>query len=88
MQDAARYYGTFKENERLAMFLRALDSLKRELAGRAIFILDPSQNPALGFFPNGPSLEAMKPPGEAKKMMEKQAASAPATAPAVNSRSK
>lgn len=65
VRDAARYYGTFKQNERLSMFLRSLDSLRKEMASRTVIILDSSQNPAVDFFQNGPSLENMKVPATA-----------------------
>jgi membrane protease subunit HflC len=77
-RDAARYYGTFHQNERLAMYLRALDSIKREIgSGRAVFVLDSSQNPALEFFHKSPSLEGMKVPQAAQDSMKQ-----PTTAPA------
>ena len=66
-RDAARYYETFKENERLAMYLRMLESLRKELSGRSMLILDSSWNPAMGYFQNRPSLDSIKLPDEAKK---------------------
>lgn len=61
VRDSARYYSAFQKNERLSMFLRSLDSLRKELKSRAIIILPSDYNPALNFFKNAPSLEAMKP---------------------------
>ncbi len=66
-RDAARYYETFRENERLAMYLRMLESLRRELSGRSMLILDSSWNPAMGYFQNRPSLDSVKLPDEAAK---------------------
>jgi membrane protease subunit HflC len=66
-RDAATYYKTFKENERLAMYLRMLESLRRELSGRSMLILDSSWNPAMGYFQNRPSLDSVKLPDEIKK---------------------
>jgi membrane protease subunit HflC len=70
---AARYYGMFSKNERLAMFLRSLDSLKTELASKAVILLDGSQIPAVRFFREGPSIEAMRPPAPDKKDSEQSA---------------
>jgi membrane protease subunit HflC len=69
-RDAARYYETFKENERLAMYLRMLESLRKELSGKSMLILDSSWNPAMGYFQNRPSLDSVKLPDEAKKAAE------------------
>jgi membrane protease subunit HflC len=66
-RDAATYYKTFKENERLAMYLRMLESLRKELSGRSMLILDSSWNPAMGYFENRPSLDSVKLPDEIKK---------------------
>lgn len=60
-RDAAKYYFTFSKNERLSMFLRSLDSLKAELKGRSVFIMNAQQNPAAAFFFQPPSLEAFGP---------------------------
>ncbi|MCD6304625.1 MAG: protease modulator HflC, partial [Planctomycetes bacterium] len=71
---AAEWYKQFQQNWQLAAFLRSLESLKKELTGRAIFLLDGSAIPAVKYFRSGPSLptdlpEAMKarlaPPGPA-----------------------
>lgn len=59
---AAEYYAMFNENPGLSMFLRSLESLKKELAGRTVMILDGSELPAVKFFREGPSLVEMKPP--------------------------
>jgi membrane protease subunit HflC len=66
-RDAARFYETFKENERLAMYLRMLESLRKELSSKSMLILDSSWNPAMGYFQNRPSLDSIKLPDEAKK---------------------
>jgi membrane protease subunit HflC len=76
-RDAARYYATFKENERLAMYLRMLESLRKELSGRSMLILDSAWNPAMGFFQNRPSLDAVKLPDEAAKAAETAAPTNP-----------
>jgi len=53
---AAESYKEFEADWRLAAFLRSLESLKTELQGRAVFLLDGSAVPAAGFFRDGPSL--------------------------------
>ena len=67
VRDAAKYYSAFSKNERLSMFLRALDSLKKELSSRSVIILDSSHNPALDFLYTRPSLEKMKVPDASQK---------------------
>jgi len=59
---AAKYYRRFAENERLGMFLRSLESLKTELASKAVILLDGSEVPGAVFFREGPSLERMELP--------------------------
>jgi len=59
---AAKYYKKFRKNERLAMFLRSLESLKTELASKTVILLDGSQIPAVKFFREGPSLDKIEPP--------------------------
>lgn len=54
---AAEYYAKFEENPRLSMFLRAMESLKKELSSKTVFLLDGSEIPAVKFFREGPSLE-------------------------------
>jgi len=61
-QAAAKYYRQYAKNERLGMFLRSLESLRKELASNATILLDGSQIPAVKFFREGPSLEAIRPP--------------------------
>jgi len=64
---AAKYYRHFARNERLGMFLRSLESLKKELASKAIILLDGSEIPAVKFIREGPSLDEMKlPAGQAE----------------------
>ena len=53
---AAAQYKKFQENWQLAAYLRMLESLKIELQGRSIIMLDPSTIPALDFFRKGPKL--------------------------------
>jgi membrane protease subunit HflC len=52
----AELYGAFRENPELSMFLRTLESLKAELAGRTVIMLDGSEIPGIQFFRQGPSL--------------------------------
>ncbi len=52
---SAQYYSMFNEEPQLSMFLRSLESLKKELNSKSILILDSSYNPAIDFFKNGPS---------------------------------
>lgn len=54
---AAKYYREFSKNERLGMFLRSLESLRKELGKNATILLDGSQIPAVKYFRNGPSLD-------------------------------
>ncbi|MDY6913258.1 MAG: SPFH domain-containing protein [Planctomycetota bacterium] len=54
---AAKYYKEFAKNEQLSMFLRSLESLKKELASKATIILDGSEIPAVKFFHEGPSVK-------------------------------
>ncbi len=53
---AAEWYSKFEKNWQLAAFLRSLESLKKELQGRSIFLLDGSSIPAVKYFRQGPSL--------------------------------
>jgi membrane protease subunit HflC len=53
---AAVQYAKFEANWQLAAFLRSLESLKKELQGRSIFLLDAGTIPAVGYFRHGPSL--------------------------------
>lgn len=64
---AAKYYQSFAANERLGMFLRSLESLKKELASKTVILLDGSQIPAVTFFSTGPSLEQMRRPSAGKQ---------------------
>jgi len=54
---AAEYYARFEENPGLSMFLRAMESLRKELSSRTVFLLDGSEIPAVKFFREGPSLD-------------------------------
>ena len=53
---AARYYSEYAKNEAFAMFLRALESLKKELKSKTTILLDGSQVPGMDWFRKGPSL--------------------------------
>ena len=53
---AAVYYGKFQENPGLSMFLRSLESLKKELSGKSVFLLTGSELPAIKYFRDGPSV--------------------------------
>ncbi len=66
---AADKYAEFGQNPELAMFLRSLDSLKKELSSRAVILLSGEELPAVRFFRNGPFTNVMP-------------AGAPTTAPA------
>lgn len=55
-QAAARYYTEFEKNPQFAIFLRKLESLKVELAERAVFLLDGSALPQIKWFRDGPSV--------------------------------
>ena len=70
-QAAADEYKKFGEHWQLAAFLRSLESLKAELQGRTIFLLDGSVVPGAGYFRDGPSLPAKAPPVGPKAKPEK-----------------
>jgi membrane protease subunit HflC len=53
---ASAQFAKFEAHWQLAAFLRSLESLKKELQGRSIFLLDAATIPAVGYFHNGPSL--------------------------------
>jgi len=57
---AAKYYKEYEKNPELSMFLRSLESLRKELASKATIILDGTKIPGVKFFRSGPSLEAFK----------------------------
>jgi len=61
-QAAAEEYKKFGEDWQLAAFLRSLESLKTELQGRTIFLLDGSAVPGVKYFREGPSLPTKAPP--------------------------
>lgn len=64
---AAKYYKEYQKNPELSMFLRSLESLKKELASKTTIILDGSRIPGVKFFRTAPSLEALRDgPGEGK----------------------
>ncbi|MGB2824328.1 MAG: protease modulator HflC [Phycisphaerae bacterium] len=73
-QAAADEYGKFGEDWQLAAFLRSLESLKKELQGRTIFLLDGSVVPGAGYFRNGPSLPPKAPTVGPEAKGEKPAA--------------
>ena len=57
LKSAAKYYERFKEDERLAMYLRELDFLRESLRENAVFLLDPSVEHSFSFFSKeGPTL--------------------------------
>ena len=58
---AAKYYREYAKNEQLGMFLRSLESLRKELMENTQIVLDGSQIPAVKFFREGPSLEDVAP---------------------------
>jgi membrane protease subunit HflC len=66
---AAEWYQVFEKNWQLAAFLRSLESLRKELQGRSIFLLDGSEIPAVKYFREGPKLptQAPTPPAPATR---------------------
>ena len=58
---AAKYYEQFEQDPQLAAFLRSLESLKKELQGRSIFLMDGSVIPAVRYFRERPSLPTTRP---------------------------
>jgi membrane protease subunit HflC len=77
-RQAARYYTEFARNEQFSMFLRSLESLRKELASKSVIVLDASQHPAIGFFRNGPSLEPFQRPPAPVGQADKPTPAAPA----------
>ena len=69
-QAAAEEYKKFGQDWQLAAFLRSLESLKAELQGRTIFLLDGSVVPGAGYFRDGPSLPTKAPPVRPKAKPE------------------
>jgi len=59
---AAEIYKQFRKNERLAMFLRILESTKIGLQNRSVILLDASMMPGGKFFLKGPSLPELSAP--------------------------
>jgi modulator of FtsH protease HflC len=53
---AAKYYERFREDPQFSMFLRSLESLRKELADKAVILLDGSELPAVKWLREGPSL--------------------------------
>ena len=51
----AKMYDKFKDAPQLSIFLRSLDSLKKELQNRTVMLLDIKDLPALKMFVNGPA---------------------------------
>jgi len=66
-RQAARYYSQFAKNERFSMFLRSLESLRKELSQRTVILLDASQLPTIEFFQTGPSLDQSGPPASTRQ---------------------
>lgn len=67
---AAEYYKEFARNERFSMFLRSLESLKKELSSRSVVVLDGSLVPAVKYFREGPSLPQIPPSGSGTPKVE------------------
>jgi len=74
---AARWYKEFETDWQLAAYLRSLESLKTELQGRSIFLLDGSAIPAAGYFRDGPSLPKAAPAAPASQPAAPPAAPKP-----------
>ena len=56
MRAAAEEYRKFAANEQLAMFLRSLESLKKELESKTVMLLDGSEGTPVRMFRDGPTL--------------------------------
>lgn len=59
---AAKYYELYGKDYKLSMFLRALESLKRQLKERSVFLIDPSVFPMLKWLQADPSLSDLPGP--------------------------
>lgn len=63
---AAERYRRYDDDPEFAMFLRSLESLRKELASQTVILLDGSKIPAVKFFQEGPSLPSGPPAGQDK----------------------
>lgn len=52
---AAELYVTFKDAPQLSILLRYLDSLRKELAGKTVMVLDANNMPTVSMLKNGPN---------------------------------
>ncbi|MHC4562857.1 MAG: SPFH domain-containing protein [Planctomycetota bacterium] len=64
-REAAEKYRDYAEHPEFAMYLRSLESLRKELESRTVIILDGSKIPAVEYFREGPSLPTGVPGQEA-----------------------
>ena len=55
-RQSAQRYQQYAANPEFAMFLRSLESLRRELKNQTVILLDGSKIPAVKFFKDGPSV--------------------------------
>ena len=60
-QAAAEYYRKFRADPEFAAFLRSLESLKKELASKTVFLLDGRGIPAVRWFKDGASVSTAMP---------------------------
>jgi membrane protease subunit HflC len=81
---AAAQYAKFEANWQLAGYLRELESLKKELQGRSIFMLDGTIIRAVNFLKDGPSLPQAGAMGNIPAGAEKAPSGAAAKSPAQN----
>ncbi len=60
-RQSAQRYQQYAANPEFAMFLRSLESLKKELSNQTVILLDGSKIPAVNFFKDGPSVNSTLP---------------------------
>lgn len=58
---AAGWYSEFEKNWQFAAFLRKLESMKKELSSRSVFLLDGKEGTGVEMFQQGPSLPSAMP---------------------------
>jgi len=78
---AAKVYTKFAKHERLSMYLRFLESLRKNLRENTVMVLDGSAIEAIRWFRDGPSLPEARAPGSAAPAAPKKAPAGPAKKP-------
>jgi len=58
---ASAWYAQFETNPQFTAYLRTLEALKKELSGRAVFLLDGSEGTGVEYFRDGPPKPTTRP---------------------------